>query len=109
MLQLEIIVCLLMSFNNILLQGVYINVVSGNFIIVQLLGVDDGVDYCYSGCICCIDEEVIYCQFDSGVIVLMGLVVVLVIGESFNLILEEIVIQLVIKLKVEKMIGFCLL
>lgn len=90
--QFDIIVCLLMSLNNMLLQGVYINVVSGNFIIVQLLGVDDGVDYCYSGCIWCIDEDVINCQLDNGVIVLMGLVVVLVIGESFNLILEEIVI-----------------
>jgi hypothetical protein len=31
------------------LQGAHINVVSGNFIIAQPLGVDDGVDYCHSG------------------------------------------------------------
>jgi len=38
-----------MSLNNTPLQGAHINVVSGNFIIAQPLGFDEGVDYCHSG------------------------------------------------------------
>ncbi len=89
------------------LQGAHINVVSGNFIIAQPLGVDDGVDYCHSGRIRRIDEDAIHRQLDSGAIVLMGPVAVSVTGESFNLTSEEIATQLAIKLKAEKMIGFC--
>lgn len=107
MLQLEITARLSMSLNNTPLQGAHINVVSGNFIIAQPLGVDDGVDYCHSGRIRRIDEDAIHRQLDSGAIVLMGPVAVSVTGESFNLTSEEIATQLAIKLKAEKMIGFC--
>ncbi|EFI3569389.1 TPA: amino-acid N-acetyltransferase [Escherichia coli] len=106
-LQLDITARLSMSLNNTPLQGAHINVVSGNFIIAQPLGVDDGVDYCHSGRIRRIDEDAIHRQLDSGAIVLMGPVTVSVTGESFNLTSEEIATQLAIKLKAEKMIGFC--
>ena len=107
LLQLDITARLSMSLNNTPLQGAHINVVSGNFIISQPLGVDDGVDYCHSGRIRRIDEEAIHRQLDNGAIVLMGPVAVSVTGESFNLTSEEIATQLAIKLKAEKMIGFC--
>lgn len=58
-LQLDITARLSMSLNNTPLQGAHINVVSGNFIIAQPLGVDDGVDYCHSGRIRRIDEDAI--------------------------------------------------
>ena len=106
-LQLDITARLSMSLNNTPLQGAHINVVSGNFIIAQPRGVDDGVDYCHSGRIRRIDEDAIHRQLDSGAIVLMGPVAVSVTGESFNLTSEEIATQLAIKLKAEKMIGFC--
>ena len=106
-LQLDITARLSMSLNNTPLQGAHINVVSGNFIIAQPLGVDDGVDYCHSGRIRRIDEDAIHRQLDSGAIVLMGPVAVSVTGESFILTSEEIATQLAIKLKAEKMIGFC--
>lgn len=106
-LQLDITARLSMSLNNTPLQGAHINVVSGNFIIAQPLGVDDGVDYCHSGRIRRIDEDAIHRQLDSGAIVLMGPVAVSATGESFNLTSEEIATQLAIKLKAEKMIGFC--
>ncbi|ELP7996044.1 amino-acid N-acetyltransferase [Escherichia coli] len=106
-LQLDITARLSMSLNNTPLQGAHINVVSGNFIIAQPLGVDDGVDYCHSGRIRRIDEDAIHRQLDSGAIVLMGPVAVSVTGESFNLTSKEIATQLAIKLKAEKMIGFC--
>ena len=106
-LQLDITARLSIRLNNTPLQGAHINVVSGNFIIAQPLGVDDGVDYCHSGRIRRIDEDAIHRQLDSGAIVLMGPVAVSVTGESFNLTSEEIATQLAIKLKAEKMIGFC--
>ena len=106
-LQLDITARLSMSLNNTPLQGAHINVVSGNFIMAAPLGVDDGGDYCHSGRIRRIDEDAIHRQLDSGAIVLMGPVAVSVTGESFNLTSEEIATQLAIKLKAEKMIGFC--
>jgi amino-acid N-acetyltransferase len=107
LLQLEITARLSMSLNNTPLQGAHINVVSGNFITAQPLGVDDGVDYCHSGRIRRIDAESIHRQLDSGAIVVMGPVAVSVTGESFNLTSEEIATQVAVKLKAEKMIGFC--
>ncbi|MEY4922351.1 MAG: amino-acid N-acetyltransferase [Pseudomonadota bacterium] len=107
LLQLDITARLSMSLNNTPLQGAHSNVVSGNFIIAQPLGVDDGVDYCHSGRTRRIDEEAIRRQLDSGAIVLLGPVAVSVTGESFNLTSEEVATQLAIKLKAEKMIGFC--
>ncbi len=65
------------------------------------------MDYCHSGRIRRIDEEAIHRQLDNGAIVLMGPVAVSVTGESFNLTSEEIATQLAVKLKAEKMIGFC--
>jgi len=107
LLQLDITARLSMSLNNTPLQGAHINVVSGNFIIAQPRGVDDGIDYCHSGRIRRIDEEAIHRQLDSNAIVLLGPVAVSVTGESFNLTSEEVATQLAIKLKAEKMIGFC--
>lgn len=107
LLQLDITARLSMSLNNTPLQGAHINVVSGNFIIAQPLGVDDGIDYCHSGRIRRIDEEAIHRQLEAGSIVLMGPVAVSVTGESFNLTTEELATQLAIKLKAEKLIGFC--
>ncbi|MBC8948144.1 MULTISPECIES: amino-acid N-acetyltransferase [Xenorhabdus] len=107
LLQLEITARLSMSLNNTPLQGANISVVSGNFVIAQPLGIDDGVDYCHSGRVRRIDEKAINQQLDNGAIVLIGPVAVSVTGESFNLTSEEIATQLAIKLKAEKLIGFC--
>lgn len=106
-LQLDITARLSMSLTNTPLQGANINVVSGNFIIAQPLGVDDGIDYCHSGRIRRIDKKAIDCQLENGAIVLIGPVAVSVTGESFNLTSEDIATQVSIELKAEKMIGFC--
>ncbi|WP_446469929.1 amino-acid N-acetyltransferase [Xenorhabdus stockiae] len=107
LLQLDITARLSMSLSNTPLQGAHINVVSGNFIIAQPLGIDDGIDYYHSGRIRRIDDEAINQQLDNNSIVLIGPVAVSVTGESFNLTTEEIAAQLAIKLKAEKLIGFC--
>ncbi|CAL4043507.1 Amino-acid acetyltransferase [Buchnera aphidicola (Tetraneura ulmi)] len=106
-LQLEITALLSMSLSDTPLEGANINVVSGNFIIAQPLGIEDGVDYLHSGRIRKINKESILKQLEIGSIVLIGPVAVSVTGESFNLISEEIATELSIQLKAEKLIGFC--
>ena len=96
-----------MSLHNTPMAGAQLNVISGNFIIAQPIGVDDGVDYCHSGKIRRIDIDGIRRQLHQRAIVLIGPVASSVTGESFNLTSEEIATQLAIKLKAEKLIGFC--
>lgn len=95
------------SLSNTPMSGAQINVVSGNFVIAQPLGVDDGVDYCHSGRVRRIDVEGIRRQLERSGIVLLGPVAASVTGESFNLTAEEVATQVAIKLKADKMIGFC--
>ncbi|CAL4324617.1 Amino-acid acetyltransferase [Buchnera aphidicola (Eriosoma lanigerum)] len=106
-LQLEITARLSMSLSNTPLQGADISVVSGNFIISQPLGIDDGVDYCHSGRVRRINKRAIYNQLSNRSIVLIGPVAASVTGECFNLTSEDIATQLAIQLNAEKMIGFC--
>ncbi|NVD05988.1 amino-acid N-acetyltransferase [Vibrio sp. JPW-9-11-11] len=106
-LQLAITAQLSMSLSNTPMAGTQLNVVSGNFIISQPLGVDDGVDYCHSGKIRRIDTQGINRMLDQGSIVLLGPIASSVTGESFNLLSEEVATQVAIKLKADKLIGFC--
>lgn len=95
-----------MSLGNTPMQGAQINVVSGNFIIAQPLGVEDGVDFLHTGKVRRIDVQGINRQLDSNDIVLMGPIAASVTGESFNLTAEEVATQVAIKLKADKIIGF---
>ncbi|MGR4988987.1 amino-acid N-acetyltransferase [Vibrio sp. WZ-1] len=106
-LQLAITARLSMSLNNTPMAGTQLNVVSGNFVIAQPLGVDDGVDYCHSGRIRRIDSNAIHRTLDQGSIVLLGPIASSVTGECFNLLSEEVATQLAIKLGADKLIGFC--
>ena len=105
-LQLDITARLSMSLSNTPMQGAQINVVSGNFVIAQPLGVDDGIDYCLSGKVRRIDVQGLKGQLESNSIVLLGPVAASVTGESFNLTAEEVATQIAVKLKADKMIGF---
>ncbi|NRD72241.1 amino-acid N-acetyltransferase [Shewanella sp. VB17] len=105
-LQLDITARLSMSLSNTPMQGAQINVVSGNFVIAQPLGVDNGVDYCLSGKVRRIDVQGLKRQLDNNGIVLLGPIAASVTGESFNLTAEEVATQIAVKLKADKMIGF---
>lgn len=84
-----------------------LNVVSSNAILAQPLGVIDGVDYGLSGKIRRINVEHIQQQLDQDAIVVIGPIAPSVTGEMFNLPFEEIATQVAIKLKADKLIGFC--
>ncbi|WP_295900449.1 amino-acid N-acetyltransferase [uncultured Vibrio sp.] len=106
-LQLAITARLSMSLNNTPMAGTQLNVVSGNFIVSQPLGIDDGVDYCHSGRIRRIDKEGINRALAQNSIVLLGPIASSVTGDSFNLLSEEVATQVAIKLGADKLIGFC--
>ncbi|NLS13109.1 amino-acid N-acetyltransferase [Vibrio sp. SM6] len=106
-LQLAITARLSMSLNNTPMAGTQLNIVSGNFVIAQPIGVDDGVDYCHSGRIRRIDTAAIHRSLDQGAIVLLGPIASSVTGECFNLMSEEVATQVAIKLSANKLIGFC--
>lgn len=84
-----------------------INVVSSNFILAQPIGVDDGVDYMLTGKLRRINSESIQQQLEQNAIVLVSPIAPSVTGETFNLPFEEIATQIAIKIKAEKLIGFC--
>ena len=104
--QLDIMARLSMSLSNTPLQGSHINVVTGNFVIAQPLGVIDGKDHHHSGRVRRIDVDCITNLLNDNNIVLHGPVAASVTGESFNLTAEEIATQIAIRLKAEKIIGF---
>lgn len=84
-----------------------INIVSGNMILAQPIGVVDGVDYALSGKIRRINVESIKQQLAQNSIVLLGPIAPSVTGEMFNLPFEDIATQVAIKLHADKLIGFC--
>jgi amino-acid N-acetyltransferase len=106
-LQLAITARLSLSLNNTPMAGTELNVISGNYVISQPLGVEDGIDYCHSGKIRRIDIDGINRALEHGSIVLLGPVASSVTGECFNLLAEEVATQVAIRLKAEKLVGFC--
>jgi amino-acid N-acetyltransferase len=106
-LQLEINAQLSKGLINTPMQGASINVISGNFITAQPIGISDGVDLCYTGKVRRVDVEGIKRQLENNSIVVISGIGYSLTGESFNLSAEEVATQLAIRLKADKMIGFC--
>ncbi|MDW6001672.1 amino-acid N-acetyltransferase [Vibrio mangrovi] len=106
-LQLSITGKLSLSLNNTPMAGNQLNIVSGNFVIAQPLGIDDGIDYCHSGRVRRINIDGINRALEQGSIVLLGPIASSVTGECFNLLSEEVATQVAIRLKADKLIGFC--
>ncbi len=105
--QYEITAALSMGLVNTPMHGAKINVVSGNFITAQPLGVHDGIDFCHTGKVRRIDVDAIEHQLAQNAITVIGPIGYSITGESFNLTAEELATQLAIKLNAHKMIGFC--
>ncbi|GAA3705915.1 amino-acid N-acetyltransferase [Oceanisphaera sediminis] len=106
-LQMDIMARLSMGLINTPMQNARINVVTGNFVTAQPLGVDDGVDYQHSGRVRRIHTDTIHHQLSNGATVLISPIGFSVTGESFNLSSEELARRLAIELKATKLIGFC--
>ena len=106
-LQLEINAQLSKGLINTPMQGASINVISGNFITAQPVGISDGIDLCHTGKVRRVDVDGIKRQLEQNSIVVISGIGYSMTGESFNLSAEEVATQLAIRLKADKMIGFC--
>ena len=89
------------------MQGARINVMSGNFVVAQPIGVKEGIDFCHTGNIRRVDTESIRWQLGQGAIVVVPPIGYSVTGEAFNLSAEEVATQVAIGLRADKIIGFC--
>ncbi len=106
-LQLEINAQLSKGLINTPMQGASINVISGNFITAQPIGINDGVDLCHTGKVRRVDVAGIKRQLEQHSIVVIGGIGYSLTGESFNFSAEEVATQVAVRLQADKMIGFC--
>lgn len=86
------------------MSGAKIQVISGNFVTAQPLGVLEGIDYQYTGKVRRIDTAAIEQQLDLGHIVLISPVGYSPSGELFNLSAEKVATEIAIALQAEKLI-----
>ncbi len=106
-LQLDIMAKMSMGLINTPMAGANLNVVSGNFVTSQPLGVDEGVDYFHGGRVRRVDADGIKRQLDQQNIVLISPLGFSVTGESFSVSSEEVSAKVAIALKADKLISFC--
>lgn len=83
-----------------------VNVVCGNFVIAQPVGVIDGVDFRSMGTIRRVDVEGIRSQLDLNSIVLISQIAASVTGESFNLLYDVLAARIALGLHADKLIAF---
>lgn len=79
-------------------------VISGNFVTAQPLGVLEGIDFQYTGKVRRIDNEAIEQQLDLGHVLLVSPVGYSPSGELFNLSAEQVATDIAIALQAEKLI-----
>lgn len=106
-LQYEITAAFSMGLVNTQMHGVKTNIVSGNFITAQPMGVHEGIDFCHTGRVRRVDTEALEYQLEKNSIIVVPPLGYSVTGESFNLSAEEVATKIAIKLNAHKMIGFC--
>lgn len=106
-LQHDITAAFSMGLVNTQMHGIKINVVSGNFITAQPMGVHDGIDFCHTGRVRRIDVDALQYQLKQNAITVIPPLGYSVTGESFSLSAEEVATKVAIKLDAHKMIGFC--
>ena len=87
------------------MQGAKVRVISGNFIIAKPLGVENGVDYAYSGVVRKIDRVGISHGLDANNMVLLSHIGLSRTGEMFNLACEEVAAEVAIALEADKLIA----
>lgn len=89
------------------MAGAKIRVISGNFVTAKPMGVQNGVDFCFTGNVRRIDTESIEKQLNDDAIVLLSSIGYSPTGEIFSLTAEEVATQTAIALKADKLIYLC--
>ncbi len=102
--KIEIEALLSMGLPNSPMAGAKIKVASGNFVVAKPLGVIDGIDYCYTGVVRRIDHRAIHQQLDQDNVILISPIGYSPSGEIFNLIAEQVAMEVACALSAEKLI-----
>lgn len=105
-LRIHIEALLTMGLINSPMHGSQMRVSTGNFVIAKPYGVQNGVDYKYTGSVRKIDATGINTRLDNDSIVLLSPIGYSKTGEVFNLTLEDVATQTAIALKADKLITF---
>jgi amino-acid N-acetyltransferase len=93
-----------MSLPNSPMQGARVNVIGGNFITAKPLGIQNGVDYQYTGTVRRVDASAIQQQLQTCALVLISPIGFSPTGEAFNLSYQDVATQTAIAIKAEKLI-----
>ena len=104
MVKIEIEALLSMGLPNSPMAGAKIKVASGNFVVAKPLGVIDGTDYCYTGVVRRIDYSAIHQQLDQDNVVLISPLGYSPSGEIFNLVAEQVAMEVACALSAEKLV-----
>ena len=88
------------------LHNVEINLVSGNFIAAQPIGIVDGVDHQCTGRLRSANTQAIQNLLDTQAIVLQSPIGFSTSGQTFNLAAEELAAELAIALGADKLVMF---
>lgn len=88
------------------MHGSKINVVSGNYVWAKPMGVNDGIDYAFTGQVRKIETQTILQALDNNSLVLIPSVGYSTAGEIFNLSYEDLAGQVASSLKADKLIMF---
>jgi len=86
------------------MHGSRIRVVSGNFVTAQPLGIHEGVDYLHTGKIRRVDRKGINAQLEAGNIVVISPIGYSPTGEVFNLLREDVALEVSSALQADKLI-----
>ncbi|MDR1647531.1 MAG: amino-acid N-acetyltransferase, partial [Zoogloeaceae bacterium] len=101
---LEIEALLSQGLPNTPMANSHIRVIGGNFITARPLGVLDGIDLQYSGCVRKVDGEGLKAQLQLGNIVLLSCQGSSPTGELFNLAMEEVAEAVAVAVKADKLV-----
>lgn len=102
--RIEIEALLSMGPGNTPMREVRLQVVSGNFITAQPLGVQDGIDFEHTGKVRRVDSEAIAGKLDRHEIVLIPPIGYSPTGEAFNLNAREVAAEVAVSLKAAKLV-----
>jgi len=105
--RIEIEALLSQGLPNTPMAGSHMRVTSGNFITARPVGVEDGVDYQYTGAVRRIIADEIHADLDQQNVVLISPLGMSPSGEIFNLTMEEVAAAVAVALRAEKLVYLC--
>ena len=88
------------------LHNTHINLIGGNFVIAQPVGIVDGIDYQFTGRVRSIRTESLQAQLDLGTVVVLSPVGYSRSGQLYNIAAEDLAAEGAIALSADKLITF---